>query len=151
MLPCPWLPSSPTLAAGADSDGGFPICLGRGGQKESRNGPELSTRADLPARLQGPPGDSPAPACPLHSERVPPATGRKPEGCSSQCHPSSAKPEEAKEQRRAVTFYHQRGPIKAFHGEFHGESLEFHGDHFILMVSTDKRVLLHVREVQACR
>lgn len=97
---------------------------------------------------QGPPGGSPAPAALLHIERVPPATRRKPEGCSSQCHPSLAKPEEAKEQKRAVTFYHQRGPIKAFHDEFDGE---FHDEHFILMVSTDIWVLLHVSEVQGCR
>lgn len=52
MEVCPQFPSSPT---GADSDGGFPICLGRGGQKESGNSPELSSRADLPACLPGTP------------------------------------------------------------------------------------------------
>lgn len=100
-------------------------------------------QADLPARLPGTLEETPH-LQPLHCT----AAGRKPEGCSSQHHPSSAKPEEAKEQRRAVMFYCQCGPIKAFHGEFRGE---FHGEHFTLTVSTDIRVLLCVSEVQGCR
>lgn len=72
-------PLSPDAAAGTDSNGGFLICPGRV-DKESGNGPDLSSWADVPASSWGPPGDSQASIPPLHSEKVPPATKRKPEG-----------------------------------------------------------------------
>jgi len=65
------------------------------------------------AASQGPPGAPSAPARPLHSNRVLPATGRKPEGCRSQRHPSSAKPEGSSEgeQSRYTTSI---DPLKHF-------------------------------------
>ena len=110
-------------------------------------------RAEHPGRSACPPSRDPQETPQLQPVHCTVKGSQQPPGGSLKgAAPSVTLPQPyVRKQRRAVTFYHQRGPIKAFHGEFHGEFLEFHGDHFIPMVSTDKRVLLHVREVQGCR
>lgn len=122
------LPLSLDAAAGTDSNGGFLISPGAVDIKKVEIAQTWAPGQRCLTYSWGPPGDFQASIPPLHNEKVPPATKSKPE---STAHSTSAKPGEANEQRKAVMFYCRHGPIKAFHSDFHG-------GHFILMVSMDR-------------
>lgn len=122
------LPLSLDAAAGTDSNGGFLISPGEVDIKKVEIAQTWAPGQRCLTYSWGPPGDFQASIPPLHNEKIPPATKSKPEGTA---HSTSAKPGEAKEQRKPVMFYCRHGPIKAFHSDFHGE-------HFILMVSMDR-------------
>lgn len=107
----------------------FSDLSGQGGHKGRRVGMAQTWAAEqrcLPFS-RGPLGDSQTSIPPLHSEKVPPATKSKPEGTA----PRTTLPQpNLGKQRRAVMLYCRHGHRKAFHGDFHGE-------HFILMVTMD--------------
>lgn len=105
------------------------------GQKKSGNGPELSSQTDLPAQLPGTPG-----RLPRSSPSNAPTSHQK-EAWRGQLPVSPYLSQTCGSKGEQTFFYHQCGPIEAFHGEFHGE-------HSILLVSTDMWVLLHVSEVR---
>lgn len=117
------LPSSPIWAAYTDNDGGFLLCLGRGGQKGSGNGTELSSQAD-PGQLLGP-------------------TSHWEEAWRVQL-PVSPFLSQTWGSKGEQSHFTEYGPIKVFHGEFHG-------DHFILMVSIVIWVPLPVSGAQGSR
>lgn len=108
------------------------------GQKKRGNGPELSSQADLPAQCPGTagrlPSSSPSSAPTSHREEAWREQLPKSPYCSQTC---GSKGEQ-------TFFNHHCELIEAFHGEFHGK-------HFIFLVSTGIWVLLHVNEVQGCR